>query len=38
MAQDLESREDVPAPLNPNVAPDFAHHHGDEVLHCLGAK
>jgi hypothetical protein len=29
----LESREDVP-----NVAVDFAHHDGDEVLRCPGAK
>jgi hypothetical protein len=23
----------VPTPPSPNVAPDFAHHDGDEVLH-----
>jgi hypothetical protein len=28
---DQESRKDVPTPLCPNVEPDFAHHHGDEV-------
>jgi hypothetical protein len=38
MGQDLESGENVPTPLNPNIASDFAHHHGDEVLHCPGAK
>jgi hypothetical protein len=38
LGQDLESREDEPTPLNSSVAPDFAHHHGDEVLHCPGAK
>jgi hypothetical protein len=32
MGQDLESREDVPTPPSPNVATDFAHHDGDEVL------
>jgi hypothetical protein len=38
MGRDLESREDMPTPPSPNVAPDFAHHDGDEVLHCPGAK
>jgi hypothetical protein len=38
MGRDLESREDVPTPPSPNVAPDFAHHDGDEVLRCPGAK
>jgi hypothetical protein len=38
MGQNLESREDVPTLLSPNVAPDFAHHDGDEVLRCPGAK
>jgi hypothetical protein len=38
MGQDLESREDVPTFSSPNVAPDFAHHDGDGVLHCPGAK
>jgi hypothetical protein len=28
----------VPTLLNPSVAPDFAHHDGDEVLRCPGAK
>jgi hypothetical protein len=32
MGQNLESREDVPTPLSPNVAPDFVHHDGDEML------
>jgi hypothetical protein len=38
MGRDLESREDVPTLLSPNVAPDFAHHDGDEMLRCPGAK
>jgi hypothetical protein len=38
MGRNLESREDVPTLLSPNVAPDFAHHDGDEVLRCPGAK
>jgi hypothetical protein len=38
MARDLESREDVPTSPNPNTAPDFAHHDGDKVLRCPGAK
>jgi hypothetical protein len=38
MGQDLESREDVPTLLSPNVTPDFAYHEGDEVLCCCGAK
>jgi hypothetical protein len=38
MGQNLESREDVPTLLSPNVASDFAHHNGDEVLHFPGAK
>jgi hypothetical protein len=28
----------VPTPPSPNVAPDFAHHDGDEMLRCPGAK
>jgi hypothetical protein len=36
--QDLESRADVPTPPSPFVAPEFAHHNGDEVLNCPGAK
>jgi hypothetical protein len=28
----------VPTLLSPNVLPDFAHHDGDEVLRCPGAK
>jgi hypothetical protein len=35
MVRDLESREDVPTPPSPNVAPDFALHDGAEVLRCL---
>jgi hypothetical protein len=38
MGRDLKSREDVPALPSPNVAPDFAHHDGNEVLCCSGAK
>jgi hypothetical protein len=38
MGQDLESREDVPAPPSPKVAADFAHHDGDGVLHYPAAK
>jgi hypothetical protein len=38
MGRDLESREDVPTPPSPNVAPDFAHYDGDEMLLCPGAK
>jgi hypothetical protein len=38
MGRDPESREDVPTPPSPNVAPDFAHHDGHEVLRCPGAK
>jgi hypothetical protein len=38
MGRNLESREVVPTLLSPNVAPDFAHHDGDEVLRCPGAK
>jgi hypothetical protein len=38
MGQDMESRKNVPSPLNTDVATDFAHHYGDEVLHCPGAK
>ena len=38
VGRNLESREDVPTLLSPNVAPDFAHHDGDEVLRCPGAK
>jgi hypothetical protein len=38
MGQNLESREDVPTLLSPNIAPDFAHHDGNEVLRCPGAK
>lgn len=38
MGQGLESREDVPRPPSPSVASDFAHHDGNEVLHCSGAK
>jgi hypothetical protein len=36
--RDLESREDVQTPPSPNIAPEFAHHDGDEVLRCPGAK
>jgi hypothetical protein len=28
----------MPTILSPNVAPDIAHHDGDEVLRCPGAK
>jgi hypothetical protein len=38
MGRDLESREDVPTPPNPNIAPDFVHHDGDDLLRCPGAK
>jgi hypothetical protein len=39
MGQDLESREDVPTPLQPpQRSSDFAHHDGSEVLHCPGGK
>ena len=38
MGWDLESRVDVPKPPRTNLEPDFAHHDGDEVLHCPGAK
>jgi len=38
MEQDLDSSKDVPTPPRPNVAPDFAHCVGDEVLQCPGAK
>ena len=38
MGRDLESGVDVPSPTSPNVAPDFAHHGGDTVLHSHGAK
>jgi len=38
MGQDLESREDMPTPPYHNIAPDFTHHDGDEVLHFLGTK
>jgi hypothetical protein len=38
MWRNLESREDVPTPPSPNVAPDFAHHNGSEVLRFPGAK
>ena len=34
--QDLESREDVPTHPTPNIAPDFTHRSGEEVLHCPG--
>jgi len=37
MGQDLESREDVSTHPTPNIAPDFAHHNGEEVLHSPGA-
>jgi hypothetical protein len=32
------SREDVSTPSSPNPARDFAHHNGDELLHCPEAK
>lgn len=35
---DLESRENVPTPPIPNIAPDFAHLGSDDVFHCTGAK
>jgi hypothetical protein len=34
--QDLESREDVPVFPRQSEAPAFAHHNGDEMLHCPG--
>jgi hypothetical protein len=36
MVRDLERNEDVPTPLSPNTALDFAHHNGNELLHCPG--
>jgi len=35
---DLGSKEDVPTPPSPTFAPYFAHHVGNEALHCPGAK
>jgi hypothetical protein len=32
VGRDLESREDVPTLFSPKVAPDLAHHDGDEAL------
>jgi len=38
MGRNMEGRVDVSTPPSPSVAPDFAHHDGDEELHCPGAK
>jgi hypothetical protein len=36
--QDLESRNDVPTPSNPSVAPTYAHCNGSEVMHLPGVQ
>jgi len=38
MGRDLKSRKVVPQYPSPNTMLDFAHHDGNEVLHCCGAK
>ena len=38
MGLDLESRMKAPEHPSPNTEPNFAHHSGNAVLHCAGAK
>jgi len=38
VGRDFESWDHVPTLPSPKLPPDFAHHDGDKVLHCRGAK